>query len=94
MKYERIDESILSKLDYEYRNASYIYSILNTGYYYENKILKRGVTDEEVAKLNEENLAGVDVLLTWERIYPYRQIATTYLVQSIFTSQIFIVLKF
>ena len=71
LKYERIDESILSKLDYEYRNASYIYSILNTGYYYENKILKRGVTDEEVAKLNEENLAGVDVLLTWERIYPY-----------------------
>ena len=71
LKYERIDESILSKLDYEYRNASYIYSILNTGYYYENKVLKRDVTDEEVAKLNEASLAGVEVVLTWERIYPY-----------------------
>ena len=71
LKFERIDEKILGSLDYEYRNASYIYSILSTGYYYENKTLKRNLSDEEVARLNEANLSGVKTILTWERIYPY-----------------------
>ncbi len=71
LKYERIDEDILSSLDYEYKNASYIYSILSTGYYFDNKILKKNLSDEDVVRVNDFDLPGVKVALTWERIYPY-----------------------
>lgn len=71
LQYERIDEKILDGLDYEYKNASHIYSILSTGYYYDNKVLKRNISDEEVANLNDANIPGVKIILTWERTYPY-----------------------
>ncbi len=71
LKYERIGEDVLSGLDYEYKNAAYIYAILSTGYYYDNKVLKRNLTDEEVVSLNDANIPGTKIVLTWERIYPY-----------------------
>lgn len=71
LKYERIDDSILNNLDYEYKNASYIYSILTKGYYFENKILEKGISDEDVVRINDANIPGVKTILTWERIYPY-----------------------
>lgn len=71
LKFERIGEDVLSNLDYEYRNASYIYSILNNGYYYENKVLKKELTDEEVVSMNDASIPGIKTILTWDRIYPY-----------------------
>ncbi len=71
LKYERITEDMLSELDYEYKNAATIYDVLNTGYYYDNKVLKRNLTDEDVARIKDLNLPGVNIILTWERIYPY-----------------------
>lgn len=70
-KYERITEEMLGELSYEDRNAAYIYSILSTGYYYEDKVVKKDISDEDVVKINDLDLPGVRTSLYWERIYPY-----------------------
>lgn len=71
LKYDRITKEMIDALDYDYKNASYIYAILNTGYYYENKVLKKDLNDEEVVAINDLGLSGIKTILTWERIYPY-----------------------
>lgn len=71
LKYERVTDEILSSLNYEFKNESYIYHILKTGYYFEDKVLKKNLSDEEVVMINDLNLAGIRTELTWERTYPY-----------------------
>lgn len=71
LKYERITDEVLSEFSFEDKNAAFIYSILSTGYYYEDKIIKKNLSDEEVVAINDLNLPGIRTDLTWERIYPY-----------------------
>ncbi len=75
LKKERITEDELNTLGDIDKKAAYIYSLMNTGYYYDTKVLKRGneISDWEYAYISEnlENLKGINTELDWERTYPY-----------------------
>ncbi len=71
LKYERITDELLSEFTFEDRNAAHIYSILSTGYYYEDKVVRKHLSDEEVVAINDLELPGIRTDLTWERVYPY-----------------------
>ncbi len=74
LKLERIDISILESLTSVDRLAAYIYTLMNTGYSYDDKVIKKyNVTEEEYAKIaeNANILTGFYVRLDWERVYPY-----------------------
>lgn len=76
LKLERIDKKInnYNELDKE---AAYIYSLMNKGYAYSDKIIKKyDVTDIEYAKVaeNSGNLKGVSIQIDWERNYLYGDI--------------------
>ena len=71
---ERITTEDLSIYDSRDKKAAYIYTLMNTGYSYEEKTIKNeNVTDEEYALVSENisELKGVNTKLDWEREYPY-----------------------
>ena len=71
---ERITTEDLSIYDNRDKKAAYIYTLMNTGYSYEEKTIKNeNVTDEEYALVSENisELKGVNTKLDWEREYPY-----------------------
>ena len=72
LKLERIDEQIknYNELDKE---AAYIYFLMNEGYSYAEKVIKRNPLDEEYAKVAEnlDNLKGINVKVEWQRKYIY-----------------------
>mgnify|MGYP002624586907 CR=1 FL=1 len=73
-KYNRITEEDLNLLKEEDKKAAYIYDLMNRGYKYQEKIIKKdNVTDEEYASIasNLNKLKGINVRLDWERVYPY-----------------------
>ena len=71
LKYERISTEILDQEDESFRKASKIYSLMNKGYAYSKKEILKNVSEEEYAKVIEENIPGVTGELSWERIYLY-----------------------
>ncbi len=79
LKYERITDEMIESFDYDFKNESYIYYLLTNGYYFEDKVLKKGISDEEVVAINELELPGVRIELTWERVYPYGETMRTLL---------------
>ena len=73
LKLERIDKEIEDYNDLD-KEAAYIYSLMNKGYSYSEKVIKKGdVTDSEYAKVaeNSEKLKGISTRLDWERSYLY-----------------------
>ncbi len=72
-KLERVTEddlSVYGKIDYE---AAYIYYLMNKGYSFSEKVIKKkNVTDEEYALIAEKlkDLEGFSTRLDWERYYP------------------------
>lgn len=71
---ERITKEEIGIYTEEEKEAAYIYTLMNKGYSYSEKIIKnKEVTDEEYAKIceNIEQLKGVGTRLDWERTYPY-----------------------
>lgn len=77
LKYERVTNDMIEQMSYEDKNAGYIYHILSKGYFYEDKMIKKDLTDEEVVKISDLELPGVRVELIWERIYPYGDVLKT-----------------
>ena len=71
LKMSRITEEMIDTLSETEKKASTIYYNLNKGYSYQNKIIKKDLSDLEVALISEMDLPGVIVTLTWERTYPY-----------------------
>ena len=71
LKYERISTDVLDQEDESFRKASKIYSLMNKGYAYSKKEILKNVSEEEYAKVIEENIPGVTGELSWERIYLY-----------------------
>lgn len=81
-KINRITEEELNELKEKDRLAAYIYYLMNVGYSYDEKIIKKvDVTDEEYAKVAENSsiLKGFDVRLDWNRVYPYGNVFRTIL---------------
>jgi len=70
LKKERISKEELDKVD---KNEAYLYYLINNGYYYEEKVIKKDVTEEEYAYIasNIDKLNGFNVKLEWERKYLY-----------------------
>lgn len=75
LKRERVTEDELNLLNDLDKKAAYIYALMNTGYYYDTKVLKRGddISDQEYAYISEnlDSLKGINTELDWDRNYPY-----------------------
>ncbi len=79
---ERITTEELQNYTDNDKEAAYIYTLMNKGYSYSEKIIKNeDVTDEEYAKVSENTskLNGVGTRLDWERTYPYNDTLKTIL---------------
>lgn len=73
-KLERAPKEEIEKYNELDLEAAYIYKLMNTGYSYTEKTIKKdNVTDEEYALVAEnlEELKGCNIKLDWEREYPY-----------------------
>jgi len=82
LKLERVTEEDLSVYKDLDKEACYIYNLMNKGYYYTEKTIKKdGVSDEEYAKIAEniDILPGFNVKLDWERDYLYGSVFKTIL---------------
>ena len=71
LKYERITEEMVNALSEEDKKIATIYSLMNKGYSYENKIIKKNISDEVYSKVIDSNIEGITTELTWERVYNY-----------------------
>ena len=82
LKVERVTEEEISQYQEIDLKAAYIYYLMNTGYSYDEKVIKDiDVTDEEYAIIAENlsELPGFDTKLDWEREYPYGNVFKTIL---------------
>lgn len=70
LKRERITEEELNDID---KYVAYIYYLMNNGYSYQEKLIKKNVSDSEYAIINEglDKYKGVIPKLSWERKYLY-----------------------
>ncbi len=75
LKKERVTDSEIATFNDIDRKSAYIYSLMNEGYYYDTKVLKRGdsISDKEYAYISENlsDLKGINTELDWQRLYPY-----------------------
>ena len=74
LQISRITEEDLSIYDELDRKAAYLYYLMNKGYSYQEKIIKKGdISDLEYAYIAEniDSLDGFNVKYSWERVYPY-----------------------
>lgn len=71
-KIERVKQEELDKYNELDKETIKIYFLMNDGYSYSEKIIKKeNVTDEEYAYIASANINGVDIKLDWERVYLY-----------------------
>ena len=81
-KLERIPKEYLEAYSDVDLEAIYIYKLMNTGYNYAEKVIKKdGVTPEEYALIAEnlDTLSGINVKLDWDREYLYGDVFRTIL---------------
>ncbi len=73
LKIKRITLDELSAYGDVDKEAAYVYYLMNNGYYYDEKTIKEGATDEEYAYVaqNQDDLKGVSISTSWQRSYPY-----------------------
>lgn len=72
LKNERITEDML-EYDSEIKKIAHLYKLMNTGYIYSKKEIKKNVSDMEYAKVIESNIEGITGELSWQRVYPYNE---------------------
>lgn len=80
LKLQRISEEKLNFSDEE-NKVAYLFNLMNKGYTYESKTIKRDVSEEEYAYISENNedLKGFNTQIDWERVYPYGDVFRTIL---------------
>ena len=71
LKLERIEEEEINNLSEEEKEIATIYELMNKGYSYAKKILKKNISDSEYSNLVDSNIEGISTELTWERVYNY-----------------------
>lgn len=76
LKLERVEIEDLAVFDDHDKEAAYIYYLMNKGYSYEEKIIKRYASDLEYATIASSlnKLNGVNIRLDWDRTYVYGNI--------------------
>lgn len=70
MKLDRINDSEIDYSESE-KKIIYIYTLMNKGYYYEDKVIKKNLSDKEYADIETSELSGIKTKIDWERYYPY-----------------------
>lgn len=80
-KIERITEEDLSIYGEKEKKAAYLYYLMNKGYSYQDKLIKKEGEKEEIAYLSEhlESYPGFSIKQSWERTYPYGETFKTIL---------------
>lgn len=68
-KIDDVKDEELNILNEKDKKAAYIYYLMNLGYSYEPKIIKKEISDEEYTKLIEKNLDNIKIEYDWKRIY-------------------------
>lgn len=71
LKRERISDEVLSLMKPEEKVLAKFYAVMNEGYSYQTKILKKEIDDVLIAKIMEANIPGVFIDSFWKRSYPY-----------------------
>lgn len=74
LKLSRITEDELDKYTDDDKKVIYIYYLMNNGYFYEEKLIKKGdISDSELANISEalNSLNGFYIKYDFERVYPY-----------------------
>lgn len=74
LKLDRITKEELSNYNETDKLAAHIFHLMNDGYYFSEKVIKKeNVSDMEYAKIAEniDELKGFNTRLDWERVYPY-----------------------
>lgn len=73
LKLSKITDKMLSSYGNIDKEASYIYYLMNKGYYYDEKVIKEYASEREYAFVGENlnKLKGVNIKLNWERKYLY-----------------------
>ena len=71
IKLELITQNMLDNLSEIEKKAANIYSIMNTGYNYQDKVIKKNCSDYEYGIITELKLIGVRTELSFERVYNY-----------------------
>ncbi len=82
LKLERVTDEELKAYKDEDKEAAYIYTLMNKGYSYSEKIIKnKKVSDEEYALVSENlnELDGFNTKLDWQREYLYGDVFKTML---------------
>lgn len=70
-KLKLITDEMLNEMTDIERRASNIFNIMNNGYNYQDKIIKKDCTDEEYSIILEMNLVGIRCELTFNRVNNY-----------------------
>lgn len=71
LKLDRITEEVLSVFSEQDKKIAYVYTLMNRGYYYDAKVIKKDVTESEYASVLEEKIMGVTNEMFFAREYPY-----------------------
>ena len=81
LKLSRISNSDISSMSDVDRKCSYLYHLMNDGYSFEEKVIKKDVTMDEYAYIaeNEDDLDGFYIGYTWDRKYLYNDTLRTVL---------------
>ena len=76
LKYQRLDPYL--KYNDQDKNMIHIYYLLNKGYSYSNKIIKKGASLKECALVNDLNIKGLRCEYTTKRVYLYDTLNAIY----------------
>ena len=81
LKLSRVSGVNIDQYDEISKKAIYIYDLMNEGYSYSDKIIKKNITDYEYALIGVhiDNLSGIKIITDWERNYPYGDVLKTIL---------------
>ncbi len=71
LKNKRITDDMLDKLSILDKKSASIYYLMNQGYSYANKLIKKNINDEEYKELINNNIQGITTEISWERVYNY-----------------------
>lgn len=71
LKMSRITKEEINSLSESDKKIAYIYELMNKGIKYEDKIIKKYLTDSELEKLKKLNINSLIIKNDWERDYKY-----------------------
>ncbi len=71
LKNDRITKEMLNNLSDLEKEVATIYDLMNKGYSYDKKKIASNISDTQFSEIIDSNIKGVNVELTWERVYNY-----------------------